>query len=418
MPASPEQRYLSVRQATEALCAPLSPEDCALQSMEFASPAKWHLGHTSWFFETFLLERLLPGHEPFHPEFRVLFNSYYETVGSQHPRPARGMLSRPGLEQVMDYRRHVDARMVELLERGLGEEDRPVLEVGLQHEQQHQELLLMDLKHLFSLNPLRPAYQEAAPAQGAAATGRPVWRLFEPGLRQMGHGGDGFSFDNETPRHQTFVPGFQMAARPVTNGEFMAFLDDGGYRCADLWLSDGWSVVAKQGWEAPLYWEQVDGEWFQLTLSGFRKVDAAEPVCHVSFYEADAFARWAQARLPTEAEWECAAQGVPVQGNFVETGALHPRAAPAGEAGVQQLYGDVWEWTASAYGPYPGFRPLPGSLGEYNGKFMCNQMVLRGGCCISPASHLRPTYRNFFYPDQRWQFSGLRLARDADWKGS
>jgi ergothioneine biosynthesis protein EgtB len=289
------------------------------------------------------------------------------------------------------------------------------MEIGLQHEQQHQELLLMDIKHLFSLNPLRPAYRDGGVPAGATAPGRPQWHSYQAGMRSVGHHGDGFAFDNEQPRHETFVHSFELASRPVNNAEFLAFLREGGYQRPDLWLADGWSTVCSRGWNAPLYWEEVDGEWFHLTLSGFHKVRPADPVCHVSFYEADAFARWAGIRLPTEREWECAAEGTPVQGNFVESGPLHPTAA-GGEAESgrpMQMFGDVWEWTASPYAPYPGFRPLHGSLGEYNGKFMCNQMVLRGGCCISPASHLRPTYRNFYYPDQRWQFSGFRLARDA-----
>jgi len=416
---SPAQRYRTIRRATEELRAPLSAEDCALQSMEFASPGKWHLAHTSWFFETFLLEDQLAGYQHYHPQFRVLFNSYYQTVGEQHPRPARGFLSRPSLEEVLDYRHHVDGHMQELLERGALDAPNPaaaIVEVGLQHEQQHQELLLMDIKHLFSLNPLRPAYRTGPVPPEEVSPGAPHWHAYEPGLRRVGHTGDGFSFDNERPRHETFVRAFELASRPVNNGEFLGFLRDGGYQRPDLWMADGWSAVCSQGWKAPLYWEEMDGEWFQLTLSGLHKVRPADPVCHVNFYEADAFARWSGARLPTEMEWERAAEGTPVQGNFVENGSLHPMTSgdatePARPA---QMFGDVWEWTSSPYSPYPGFRPLHGALGEYNGKFMCNQMVLRGGSCISPASHLRPTYRNFFYPDQRWQFSGLRLARDKD----
>jgi ergothioneine biosynthesis protein EgtB len=414
---SPGERYGAIRQATEKLCAPLSPEDCALQSMEFASPAKWHLAHTSWFFETFLLEDLVPGYRHYHPQYRVLFNSYYETVGEQHPRPRRGFLSRPTLEEIHGYRRHVDGHVQALLEGDALQPPVPsarVLEVGLQHEQQHQELLLTDIKHLFSFNPLRPAYRDGGPVD-AGPPDRPEWKTYDEGMCRLGHDDDGFAFDNEWPRHDTFVHGFELASRPVTNAEFVAFLQDGGYERPELWLSDGWSVVESRRWKAPLYWEKEEGEWFHLTLSGFRKVLPGEPVCHVSYYEADAFARWAGARLPTEAEWECAAADLPVEGNFVESGHLHPTPAPAdGGAGrPAQMFGDVWEWTGSPYAPYPGFRPLPGSLGEYNGKFMCNQMVLRGGSCASPASHLRPTYRNFFYPDQRWQFSGFRLARDA-----
>jgi len=418
--APPEERYRSIRQASEALCTPLSAEDCALQSMEFASPAKWHLAHTSWFFETFLLEDQLPGYPHYHPQFRVLFNSYYQTVGEQHPRPARGLLSRPSLEEVLDYRRHVDGHMQELLQGGAlqaPERAASVVEVGLQHEQQHQELLLMDIKHLFSLNPLRPVYLAGPRPADDPSPGRPQWHAYEAGLRSLGHSGDGFAFDNERPRHETLLRAFELASRPVNNHEFLAFLRDDGYKRPELWLADGWSTVCHRGWNAPLYWELVDGEWFHFTLSGLREVRPAEPVCHVSYYEADAFARWTGAQLPTEMEWERAAEDLPVQGNFVEDGVLHPldAAGAAAETGRPvQMFGDVWEWTASPYVPYPGFRPLHGSLGEYNGKFMCNQMVLRGGSCVSPASHLRPSYRNFFYPDQRWQFSGFRLARHAE----
>ena len=414
-------RYREVRRATERLAAPLSPEDCQVQSMDDASPTKWHLAHTSWFFETFVLERALRGYRVFHPEFRVLFNSYYQTVGEQHPRPLRGLLTRPTLDEVCAYRRHVDEHMLALLEHRGGDPLADVIELGLHHEQQHQELILTDIKHLFSRHPLRPAYRECpvAPRVEAAAL---RWHRYAEGLRWIGHEGPGFAFDNECPRHRVFVDAFEIAGRLVTNGEFLGFIEDRGYTRPDLWLSDAWHTLQARGWRAPLYWEPRDGAWQVLTLSGLRELRADEPVCHVSYYEADAFARWAGARLPTEAEWEVTAvetridghtvAGNSVASNFVELGLLHPAPAAAGVPLLAQLFGDVWEWTQSPYTPYPRYRPPAGALGEYNGKFMCNQMVLRGGSCVTPASHMRATYRNFFPPDARWQFSGIRLARD------
>jgi ergothioneine biosynthesis protein EgtB len=403
-------RYRAVRAATEALCAPLSPEDCAAQSMREASPAKWHLAHTSWFFETFVLE---PGggYRPFHPQFRVLFNSYYNAVGEQYQRPWRGLLSRPSLAEVLRYRAHVDTAMLRRLEGSIAEPLAGVVELGLHHEQQHQELILTDIKHLFSFNPLHPVYHERpqTPLSDIAAL---TWHRHPAGVRHIGHEGGGFAFDNEQPRHRVFIEAFELASRPISNGEFLAFIEDGGYRRPELWLSDGWNAVTSKGWCAPLYWEPRDGGWLVHTLAGPYLLRPDEPVCHISFYEADAYARWAGARLPTEAEWECAAAALPVGGNFVDSGLLHP--APGSHVvEPAQMFGDVWEWTSSAYGPYPGYRPSAGALGEYNGKFMCSQMVLRGGSCATPRSHIRPTYRNFFPPDARWQFSGLRLARDA-----
>jgi ergothioneine biosynthesis protein EgtB len=403
--------YREVRAATEALCAPLSAEDCAVQSMPDASPVKWHLGHTSWFFETLVLEGL-PGHAPFHPAFRALFNSYYQSVGEPHPRPERGVLSRPSLEEVRAYRRHVDARILRLLDGGAPANALDVVELGLHHEQQHQELILTDLKHAFSRNPLRPAYRERAP-EPAGRAGPLRWHGFEAGLREIGHAGAGFAFDNERPRHRVFVEAFEIASRPVTHAEYLDFVRDGGYVRPELWLSDGFAAVAARGWRAPLYWEERDGEWSAFTLGGMAPLRGDEPVCHVSHYEADAYARWAGARLPTEAEWECAAEGAPIEGGFVESGRLHPAPSPPAGRRPAALFGDVWEWTASAYAPYPGFRPLTGSLGEYNGKFMSNQIVLRGGSCATPRSHVRASYRNFFPPDARWQFSGIRLARSV-----
>lgn len=407
---------------TQSLCAPLAIEDYGAQSMPDASPAKWHLAHTSWFFETFVLKRAAPEYRVFHPAYEVLFNSYYNSVGEQFPRPRRGLLSRPTVDEVIRYRTHVDTAMLALLD---GEhaartgEALAVIELGLQHEQQHQELILTDVKHLFSINPLHPVYRERhSPASGPPATparGSPAWILFPGGLHAVGHEGTGYAFDNETPRHRVFLDPFALASRLVTNCEFAAFIDDSGYERPELWLSDGWDTARREGWKAPLYWNAQANNWMVFTLGGLRVVDPAEPVCHLSYYEADAFARWAGARLPTECEWEVAAAAVPVAGNFVESGRFHPAplVARTPPAGLSQLFGDVWEWTQSPYTPYPGFRQPPGALGEYNAKFMSSQVVLRGGSCASPQSHLRASYRNFFPPAARWQFTGLRLARDG-----
>ena len=409
-----DARYPAIRAATRALTGPLEIEDYGLQSMTEASPPKWHLAHTTWFFETFVLERQVPNYRPFHPRFGFLFNSYYETVGRMHARPKRGLLTRPTVAQVQRYRDHVDEHMARLLERELPADLAAVVEVGLHHEQQHQELILTDLKHGLSCNPLRPTYREL-PAAAEGAVGELAWLEHPGGLVEIGHRGDGFGFDNEFPRHRTYLPPFALASRLVTNGEYLEFMADGGYRRSDLWLSAGWDIVQREGWTAPLYWErdEPDAAWQSFTLGGMRPVHEAEPVCHLSLYEADAFARWQGSRLPTEAEWEVACAPRPVLGNFVERDALHPLPLRGATGpGPHQAFGDVWEWTASAYGAYPGFRPLDGSLGEYNGKFMCNQLVLRGGSCATPASHARATYRNFFPPEARWQFSGVRLARD------
>lgn len=412
-PSALATRFAAVRSATEALAAPLSPEDCALQSMPDASPVKWHLAHVSWFFETFLLAPHLPGYASFDPAFRVLFNSYYHGVGARHPRPERGLLSRPDLATVLAYRRHVDAGMRRLLALPLSAATRDLIELGLQHEQQHQELILTDVKHLLARNPLRPVYHPRWPL--ARVRPQPLaWHAYAGGLVDLGHTGPGFAFDNETPAHRVFLSPFELASRPVTHGEFAAFIADGGYRRPELWLSAGWDTVTARGWVAPLYWEQDGAQWRTFTLHGMVDIDAHTPVCHVSFYEADAYARWAGARLPTEFEWEHAARGVSVEGNLAEAGALHPLplAGGANADGPAQMFGDVWEWTRSDYAPYPGFRTAPGAVGEYNGKFMSGQYVLRGGSCATPASHIRATYRNFFPPDARWQFSGVRLARD------
>jgi ergothioneine biosynthesis protein EgtB len=405
-----------VRAATEGLVKDLSAEDCAIQSMPDASPVKWHLGHTTWFFETFVLAPNLRGYRPFEPSYRVLFNSYYNAIGEKHPRPERGMLSRPGLDEVLAYRRHVDQAMRRLLaETPVSPALAELIELGSHHEQQHQELILTDLKHLLSRNPLRPAYQKPWPLTPIRARVR-GWISYPGGAQEIGHAGGGFSFDNETPRHRVWLEPFSIATHPVTHGDFIEFIDDGGYRRPEFWLSAGWDTVNARGWQAPAYWERRDDRWHTFTLHGTVPVDPHTPLCHVSFYEAEAFARWAGERLPTEAEWEIAARDAPVEGNFIESGALHPlalRETPA-DGTPAQVYGDVWEWTRSDYGPYPGYRSAEGAVGEYNGKFMSGQYVLRGGSCATPGDHVRASYRNFFPPDARWQFSGVRLARDAD----
>jgi ergothioneine biosynthesis protein EgtB len=404
------EEYRRIRETSVALSAPLSAEDCAIQSMPDASPVKWHLAHTTWFFETFVLQPHVPGYRAFDPQYGYLFNSYYNAIGERHPRPERGMLSRPALDEVLAYRRHVDSAL-------LGTKGLPadLIELGLHHEQQHQELILTDVKHLLSRNPLKPVYRKQWPLTTIHARTR-RWVGFAGGLHEIGYrddvSGPGFAFDNETPRHRVWLEDFQIASHPVTHGDFIEFIDDGGYRRPELWLSAGWDLVRARDWEAPEYWTRRDGHWHTFTLHGEVPVDPNTPVCHVSFFEAEAFARWADARLPTEAEWEVASRSAPRDGNFLESGALHPlalREEPDGA--LAQAFGDVWEWTRSDYGPYPGFRPAAGAVGEYNGKFMCGQYVLRGGSCATPASHIRPSYRNFFPPEARWQFSGLRLAK-------
>ncbi|MDE3086106.1 MAG: ergothioneine biosynthesis protein EgtB [Acidobacteriota bacterium] len=410
------ERYLQVRARTELLAGPLTAEDQTVQSMPDVSPTKWHRAHTSWFFETFLLEPSLAGYGVFDPMYGYLFNSYYESVGARHPRPARGVISRPGIAEVAAYRRHVDEAMAALL--GGLDDDRALglVELGLHHEQQHQELLLMDAKHVLSCNPLQPLYREAPATWGAArAAAGPSgvrWLEHPGGLVEIGHDGEGFAFDNESPRHRVALEPFALAADLVTCGQWAQFVADGGYRRPELWLSDGWATVQAEGWEAPLYWSPGDRGWQVFTLHGPEPLEPGEPVVHVSYYEADAFARWAGARLPTEAEWEAFAAGeqAGTAGRATagdDDAVLHPLPGRAG------LMGEVWQWTSSAYSPYPGFHPAPGAVGEYNGKFMVNQMVLRGGCCATPSGHARPTYRNFFAPPSRWAFSGLRLARDA-----
>lgn len=414
------EQYLRVRQFTEELCKPLVTEDYVVQSMPDVSPTRWHLAHMSWFFETFLLKPFLPDYQSLHPQYAYLFNSYYNSLGERHCRSRRGLLSRPTVEEVFAYRRYIDEHMLALLEKSDEEQLaslRSAFVLGLNHEQQHQELLLTDIKHVFSCNPLCPVYRprEARRGRGARGALPPLeWVAFPEALRWIGSEGTGFAFDNEGPRHREFLPAFQLASRLVTNGEYLKFIEDGGYTNPLLWLAEGWSTVQAEEWQAPLYWEKRDDQWWMMTLAGLREVDPDEPVCHISYFEAEAFARWSGCRLPTEAEWESAAQALPLTGNFVESGLYHP--APLTTLGTRgklaQMYGDVWEWTQSSYAPYPGFQPSAGAVGEYNGKFMCNQYVLRGGSCATSQAHIRPTYRNFFPAHARWQFMGLRLAKD------
>jgi ergothioneine biosynthesis protein EgtB len=412
---SARRRYTQVRAFTEALCEGLEAEDLVAQSMPDASPTKWHLAHTTWFFEALLLDRFDRDWKPFHPTYRFLFNSYYNSLGDRHARPQRGVLTRPTGPQVLEYRASIDRAILRLLESG--DSDPPgelleILEVGLHHEQQHQELILTDLKHLFSLNPLDPWYRG-----GLSVSASPIsdldWTPVSEGVYSIGHVGEGFAFDNESPSHRVYLHDYALANRPITNAEFLEFIEDGGYERPELWLDIGWASVQQEGWPHPLYWRSHrDGSWREFTLAGDREWAANEPVSHVSFLEADAFARWAGARLPTEAEWEVACAPLPVAGNFVESQRLHP-GPHAGGSGIAQAFGDVWEWTRSSYSPYPGFVAKDGSLAEYNGKFMCNQIVLRGGSCVSHGSHLRASYRNFFHAPDRWQVSGIRLAKDV-----
>ena len=410
--------YRDVRQCTEALGRGLTPEDCVVQTAEQVSPVKWHLAHTSWFFERFILAELVPGYEPVCPMYDYLFNSYYNGAGPQHCRPRRGLISRPTLDDVYAYRRVIDERMAELIahpprEHHAALNDRLVL--GLNHEQQHQELIVTDIKHVFSSNPLLPAYCDAAPTMGATQTPAIDWLDVAGGVQEIGHDGQGFAYDNESPRHRVYVEPFQLATRPVTNGEYLAFIEDAGYERHELWLSLGWATVQREGWAMPLYWYRDGSRWMHYTLAGPCPIDEAEPVAHLSYFEAEAYARFAHARLPTEAEWEIACRDAPMHGNLLDTARFHPMPMRPDETGPtpHRCFGDVWEWTQSSYAPYPGYRTPAGTLGEYNGKFMCNQYVLRGGSCATPDNHLRPTYRNFFEPEARWQFTGLRLARDG-----
>lgn len=412
-------RYEEVRDFTEALAEPLSPEDQTVQTMPDVSPTKWHRAHTTWFFETFILEQLQPGYRSMDPEYSYLFNSYYEAVGPRHSRPERGLLSRPGVAEVAAYRAVVDEAMASFLA-----EDRPpdqvsLVELGLQHEQQHQELLLMDIKHVLSVNPLRPAYDGSS----GGSLGRPAsfggdgssfgWIEHPGGVVDIGYDGSGFAFDNEGPRHSTLLHPFALRSTLTTCGEWLEFMGEGGYERPELWMSDGWGTACREGWNAPEYWHRSPDGWMVHTLSGLRPVRHDEPVCHVSWYEADAFAHWAGCRLPSEAEWEVVAQQEGFDRSDRNGGwGLHPSPVPppAGASGFEQASSSVWQWTATSYGPYPGFAPAPGAVGEYNGKFMVNQKVLRGGACITPAGHSRLTYRNFYYPASRWPFAGVRLA--------
>ncbi len=404
--------FSRIRRFSETLCQPLQTDDYQVQSMVQTSPPKWHIAHVSWFFEAFVLARFDPAYTPFHPQFDFIFNSYYYTHGMMHPRPKRGLLSRPTVDEVYHYRAHVNRQMKHLMESVDENKWRELayrVILGLNHEEQHQELLLMDVKHNFWSNPLKPSYRDDL--KSACATTRDIrWVAQSGGVQLIGADReDGFAYDNETPRHQVLLSDCRIADRLTTNGEYLAFIDDGGYGDPALWLSDGWTLLQREEWRHPLYWEQREGEWMEFTLGGLRRLNHHEPVCHLSYYEADAFARWAGKRLPLEGELEILMGQQPASGNFADSDQLHP--APAGAAG--QWYGDLWSWTASPYTAYPGFKPLAGPIGEYNGKFMSNQMVLKGGCCVTPAGHTRASYRNFFYPDERWAFTGLRLAEDG-----
>jgi ergothioneine biosynthesis protein EgtB len=415
-------RFHQIRNFTDALCSGLEPEDYVVQSMPDVSPTKWHLAHSTWFFETFILKKFFAGYRAEIPEYAYLFNSYYNAAGDMHRRDLRGLISRPTVQETHRYRASIDSHIDGLLsdaDEKLLDEIEPILVLGIHHEQQHQELLITDIKHVFAQNPLYPVYRKAKTGGGSSATpgsqSSPLQFIeFDEATVAIGHDGHGFAYDNEGPRHQALVPEFSLASRPITNGEYIEFIEANGYTRPEFWLSLGWMTANEQRWQAPLYWMKRDGAWWHFTLSGFRHVDESEPVTHISYFEADAYANWAGARLPTEFEWERAAFDCPIEGNFVEDEIFHPRAMSFSDHDGQlhQIFGDVWEWTRSAYSPYPGYRAAPGALGEYNGKFMCNQYVLRGGSCATSRTHIRRTYRNFFQPEKRWQFTGIRLARD------
>jgi ergothioneine biosynthesis protein EgtB len=409
-------RFHEVRNFTTRLCESLAPEDCVVQSMPDVSPTKWHLAHTTWFFETFVLKKWVTAYRAEVPQYAYLFNSYYNAAGDMHRRDLRGLISRPTVDETHRYRSSVDSYIDNLISRAdekLFAEIELVVILGIHHEQQHQELLITDIKHVFAQNPLYPAFRERKIDIVSTKTTPMKFIDFEQTTAEIGHAGSGFSYDNEGPRHRALVPAFSLASRPVTNGEYLEFIDAGGYTRSEFWLSLGWMTVNEQRWQAPLYWIKRDGAWWNFTLSGLRPVDESEPVAHISYFEADAFANWNGARLPTEFEWEHAALNCLIDGNFMESEKFHPQTAtaPAQDRHLAQMFGDVWEWTRSAYSPYPGYRAAPGALGEYNGKFMCNQYVLRGGSCATSRSHIRRTYRNFFQPEKRWQFAGIRLAR-------
>jgi ergothioneine biosynthesis protein EgtB len=407
-------RFKAVRNFSLEICKPLITEDYVIQSMPDVSPTKWHLSHTSWFFETFVLKEASDNYKSLHPRYAYLFNSYYIQAGDRFERPKRGLLSRPSVKEVFQYREYVDQYMLDFLEKSDEKTFKKlakVVEIGLHHEQQHQELMLTDIKHVFSVNPLYPVYidTENKKAENLLSA---KWISFEEGVYEIGYNENGFSYDNESPQHKEYIRPFSLASRLITNGEYIKFVEEGCYKKPELWLSDGAATISSENWQAPLYWEKIDGEWWNFKLTGFKKVNPDEPVCHVSFYEADAFARWTGARLPTEAEWEVAASTINIKGNFVEDKNFHPIPVEKENNELKQMYGDVWEWTRSSYSPYPGYKTLPGALGEYNGKFMSGQMVLRGGSCATSRTHIRKTYRNFFPPNARWQFMGIRLAAD------
>lgn len=411
------EKYKAVRNFFNTLCEPLKTEDYVIQSMPDVSPAKWHLAHTSWFFEAFVLKNAVKNYRSLYPQYNYLFNSYYTQIGERFTRAIRGLLSRPTVEEVYNYRNYIDKNIIEFLENCTEKqlkESGPVIEIGIHHEQQHQELFLTDIKHVFSINPLRPVYIDNFPPL-VNYVPELVFRKYGEDIYEIGHKGNDYGFDNEFPRHKVYLNSFNIANRLVTNREFIDFIEDGGYKKPELWLSDGFAVSERENWQAPFYWEKIDDEWWNFKLTGFHIVDLNEPVCHISYYEADAYARWAGCRLPTEFEWEVAADKISMEGNFVENGYFHPVAVPENyNKAIVQMYGDVWEWTMSPYIPYPGYKTLPGALGEYNGKFMSNQIVLRGGSCATSATHIRKTYRNFFYPHSRWQFMGLRLAKNDE----
>ena len=407
------ERFKAIRDFSHQLTEPLEIEDFVVQAMENTSPTKWHLAHVSWFYETFLLDKVYDNYESLHPQYAYIFNSYYLQTGEPHTRSKRGLLTRPTVREVFEFRDYVNKEVLNFLENATEEqleEYGPVIEIGNNHEQQHQELMITDFKYMFAQNPLYPSYKDLELPESKEVP--PLnWVAFDDGIYHIGNKGDEFTYDNEHPQHREFLEAFELSDRLITNREYMEFMNDGGYERSELWLDDGWATVNEKNWDSPLYWNKRNGEWYYYTLSGLRKVDPNEPVTHISYYEADAFARWAGARLATEAEWEVAAGELPYTGNFVEEGHFHPRPLQDSTSGLKQMYGDVWEWTKSAYDAYPGYEPLPGALGEYNGKFMCSQYVLRGGSCATSETHIRKTYRNFFYPDARWQFNGIRLAR-------
>lgn len=405
-----------VRSFSHKLAKPLSKEDFVVQSMPDVSPTKWHLAHTSWFFEAFVLSKAINKYRSLHPQYNFLFNSYYVQVGERHSRPKRGLISRPTVDEVFEYREYVDKNMLRFIKNSDEKKFKKfaeIIEIGIHHEQQHQELIVTDIKHVLSENPLFPVYKKSKEIKNSKNNSRLNWVDFEGGIYTIGNEGDKFGYDNEFPVHKKYIEPFSLASRLVTNGEYMEFINNGGYSKPELWLSDGWNTVSSNNWEAPLYWIIKGNNWNQFTLGGLKKIEMNQPVCHLSFYEAEAFSRWAGCRLPSEFEWEIASQNQKIEGNFVDSGNFHPTAIKSINGKLSQMYGDVWEWTRSPYSPYPGYNPPPGALGEYNGKFMCNQMVLRGGSCATSKSHIRNSYRNFFPPDSRWQFMGLRLAKDA-----